>query len=579
VGLNDRINLLTRRNALCVAAGTLTALKTGLANSALAESAPPLRAVVTTASTVFFSGLPPIVNDDGVEVGAIAPTTAEVRYEYSEAAGADLGDFISEIGRFTQSCIRCDHPDLPLSVFFRPDRSSGRVEVVFELGRLFNASADDMPPYTATIFRGSQLIATIEVPVHYWSSRWRWQSAPRPLIGDADALIDEKLLPPYVWPSSNLSTVAAVPLKPYTIMGLAGITPYMPQTGERPDIGLLTESQAHYVCTRSGLALAVMNAQAEAAGTIPWHMRDENTGAPISFQQYPKASWYQDQKQGAPFIPAIKNPVNIDSAHQPALAYLPYLLTGDPYFLEELQFQATWNYGSFSLGYRPTLSQTRQFAWTVRTLGQCARITPAQVPSWLLAQPYWAALLAIHRQYFETNFVNNPSPIQSIFRATDNLAARPADGRYPAGTWCEPWQSDFLASVFGWLVTMGLTEWRTSFDWIIGGTLARTSSTSGWVRANATPYQMMLRADAKAPLAQSWAEAWLLNSSLGGLTYTTPDTWVVPDMTYLTYTRAALTYAVILGIPVGDSLSWATGQINAARWKTPFKWRIGPGLA
>ena len=28
-----------------------------------------------------------------------------------------------------------------------------------------------------------------------------------------------------------------------------------------------------------------------------------------------------------------------------------------------------------------------------------------------------------------------------MFRATDNVASRPADGKYPAGTWCQPSRS------------------------------------------------------------------------------------------------------------------------------------------
>ena len=39
---------------------------------------------------------------------------------FSAAAGKDLGDYKSP--RFVQRCIRTDHPDSALSVFFRPDR-------------------------------------------------------------------------------------------------------------------------------------------------------------------------------------------------------------------------------------------------------------------------------------------------------------------------------------------------------------------------------------------------------------------------------------------------------------------------
>jgi hypothetical protein len=536
---------------------------------------------VATASEIFALGRPHAAKAVSV---AREPLSAlvelnGVKYLYKEDQGKDLGDFVSDIGGFTQACIRSDVAGFPLTVFFRPDRTSDRIEVVFELGRLFdNPTAAHIGPYTITIFSGDRELAHEQVAEHYWHSRWRWQSAPRPVIGKPATLIEQNLLPPYVR-SGNQHLPPPVPYSSYQVMGLAGVTAYMPGVGERPDIGLLTEPQAQYVCTGDAGALQILRAQAEAAGTVPWHMRDENTSAPIDFRKYPKACWYQDQKLGEPFVLKVKSPVTVDGAHQPALAYLPYLLTGDPYLLEELQFQATWNYGSCSLTYRPTLSETRQFAWDIRTLGQCARITPATVPSWLMNQAYWIQLLGVHRRYFETTYVESSSPAQAIFRATDNIDARPADGKLPAGTWCEPWESEFLASVFGWLVSMGLSEWRKSFDWVIAGTVARTDNSSGWIRARSTPYEMMLRAGSAAPFATTWAEAWSLNHSTAGLTYDDPNTWVPPDMTYLTYTRGALVYAERLGVTLTDNLTWATSQLNAGKWKTAYKWRLGTGLA
>jgi hypothetical protein len=125
---------------------------------------------------------------------------------------------------------------------------------------------------------------------------------------------------------------------------------------------------------------------------------------------------------------------------------------------------------------------------------------------------------------------------------------------------------------------MGHTQWRTSFDWLIGGTVARTNGTSGWPRALATPYEMMLRASSTAPIAQSWAQAWSLNQSIAGLTYKDANTWPYADLTYLTYTRGSLVYASMLGTVLTDNLSWVTNQINAVKWKTAYKWRIGSGL-
>ena len=36
-----------------------------------------------------------------------------------------------------------------------------------------------------------------------------------------------------------------------------------------------------------------------------------------------------------------------DTTHEPTLGYLPFLLTGDPYALEEIQFTTTFDYIHF----------------------------------------------------------------------------------------------------------------------------------------------------------------------------------------------------------------------------------------
>jgi hypothetical protein len=493
-------------------------------------------------------------------------------YEVREDQGQDLGNFISEIGGFTQRCTRADVPGLPMTVFFRPDLNSDRVEVVFELGRLFNAAPANLGAYAVAIYRDTQLLATVSVPVHYWFSRWRWQSAPRPVVANIDTLISQGLLPPYHRAAELLATTPQT----YSIMGLAGVTAYMPSTGERPDIGMLTEPQAQFVRTSDQNALTTLRAQGEAAGTVPWHMRDENTGAPIDFRTYPNATWYS-ASAGSPYIASASTPVTIDSAHQPALSYLPYLLTGDPYHLEDLQFQATWNWGALPPQYRPSIPQPRAWAWSVRTLAQCARITPASTPAWLLPQTYWLDQLADHREYFEAHYVNSISPVCSVFRATGNIyAARDEGVRAPAGTWVDPWQDEFLASVLGWINTMGFSDWRMSFDWIIGGTIARTNGVSGWMRAQAVPYRMILRATNTSPFAQTWGEAWQLTKDITGATVIDPNTWYEYDMAYLAYARGSLVFAARLGAPgAAECLAWANGQILSRNWNTAHKWRIG----
>lgn len=614
---------LDRRTALGLGAASLAALKIG----AVQAAAGPLRAVVTLNGAT---------------------------YEFREEQGRDMGDFSPGFAPFTQRCVRATSAGCPLTVFFRPDRTSDRVEVVFELGTLFSGTPAHLGAYSVQIFRGADVLATVDVPVHYWFSRWRWQSSVRPVVAAVSNLLAWDLLPPLArtapanvvsslarpasvmaggaaraaalattaavtpvataaaaavsgqgtWvmeASGSITFVPAAPPAPpapapaapapaapaapeaqsavsgqvYTAMGLAGITPYMPQTGERADIGLVTEPQAKFICTDDQASLQTLLAQAESAGTVPWHMRDENTGAPINLTgANANASWYYNQ--GAPHIKTIDSPVTIDSAHMPSLAYVPYILTGDPYYLEELQFQSNWDWGSLPPSYRPTIAQARQFAWSLRNLAQCARMTPASVPSWLLPASYWQNRLETTRQFFEASYVNGMSPERSLFRCCTPIESSKDSGpTEPAGTWVDPWEDEFVACVIGWTISMGFTRWQNAFNWKIGSTIARTNGTSGWVRANATPYRMILRYSASSPFARSWQEAFEITKAVQRLTVVNPDTWNPSDMTYLTYTRGALVYAQRYGTPgAAACLAWATGQIAARGWTTDYKWRL-----
>ena len=284
------------------------------------------------------------------------------------------------------------------------------------------ASQDDVLPSKPTLPGWGNATTTTTTNDHHGRRRQRRRRLPPNLPTSSTTSIERRQQ------AARLRQRPSPQLAVYTIMGIAGVTPYMPQTGERPDIGMVTEPQGQYICTSDATALQTVLAQGEARGSMPWHMRDENTGAPLNFTNYPNASWYPDGHSGSPHIIGTINPVTLDSAHMPALVYLPYILTGDPYFLEALQFQANWDWGCMPPSYRPNIPQARAFAWSLRNLMQAARITPTSVPSWLLPQSYWYARLEVTRQFFETSYVNNTLIDRALFRVTGPIDSNPDQG-------------------------------------------------------------------------------------------------------------------------------------------------------
>jgi hypothetical protein len=511
-------------------------------------------------------------------------------FRYDAADGKDQGDFTSPIGGFTQRCLRVAREDCPLVVYFRPDRIGGRSEVVIELGDLWSGAPRNLGAYRAVLAAGGSS-RTIEVPRHFWFSRWRWQSAPRPVVASPAALIAKGLLPPYEASGKFAKGLPGAPAPTekgrafglggrgsaglsYRPMELAGVEPHMGSTGERGDIGLITEAQARFICAADGLA--DLRAQAEAAGTLPWHVRDAHTGAPVDLDAYPTMSWYTGgNRPGNPQVDLTETGIDIDAAHEPSLAYLPYLLTGDSYHLEDLQFAANYNRGWFPPDYRLSIGQTRAFAWSLRTLAQAALVTPESTPRWLMPRAYWARDLARTRDWFTEHYVQGRDVLQRVFHITDDPAGSRDEGpTTPGGTWSAPWMDEFLAAVLGWMVMMGYDDWRPAFEWKVASTLARTNGKSGWVRAYATPYRIILRPNASAPFVTSWAEAYALTSRLMNWPRAT-DAIAGDDLTYFVYTRGVLAIAARLGIEgAKENLAWLDGELRARRAPVDFKWRM-----
>ena len=502
-------------------------------------------------------------------------------YAFRESDGEDLGDFHGP--GFVQRCIRVTRPDLPLTVFFRPDRDSPRTEVVFELGRLWgkaNENAANLERYHVRIARANSVLAEVVVPKHWWFAAWRWQSTRRPLIRTPEFLIRAGALPPY-GPALTGYCRSGAPVSYNVPMDTAGVYLAMPTAGDRPDIGYVTECQAEYLITQDRNALRSLLAQAEAAGSVPWHFRDERTGAPVDFYAHPTAHWYYMPLTGSyEYIRRTKTEWTVDDAHQPALAYVPYLLTGDPYYLEKLQFQGTHNIGwtpyHRDVQHLQVLNpgETRAFAWGLRTLAQLARVTPESPPRWLLPKSYWLRMLEDNRRFFHRQYVEDAKPPSKVFRAAtrqDQVAA---------------WQEVYLALALGMAVSLGYPEWREAYEWKIGSTIALTNGKSGWPRQWSTPYYYKPGKGANGRPCESWSELWAAYKADRANHVVEPfpnqTSWAQNNsFGYVIYTRAALALAAALGVDEARDCyrfvhQMADEGLRQHRAEMTYRWAITP---
>lgn len=408
---------------------------------------------------------------------------AGTAYVYDMANATRLDDFHGP--GFIQQCYRCADQIPALTVFIRPDANSSRVEVVVELGRVWgaaNAAAAHLGPYTLQVLKdGVAISPVISVPMHWWMARWRWQSAPRPIIRSWSQLLAAKLIPPY-GTKGIPGTITPIDPKAFVYKGPmdnAGVMEYMPETGGRLDIGLWTEIAANAVLNpNDAAAQAAVLAWGEVAGTVPNHPRDENTGALVSVLQYPLFNTTSVNRGGtwARGNASIFNPTDPnaaptsgwtdDDAHYPSLSYPAFVMTGDPYFLENMEgealevFTETAYWSGIAGGTTAYINrdQDRDYGWSLRALLETRRAmelaeVDGPIPSWMHNSAYYKTICDNQLTQYTSTWVNNPTAAGTVFSAGPEIAMHAT------------WQGDFEGQVLNTAVWLGYDEWRPALTW------------------------------------------------------------------------------------------------------------------
>lgn len=249
------------------------------------------------------------------------------------------------------------------------------------------------------------------------------------------------------------------------LMNVGMAAPAMPNTGGRDDIGLLPGWAALYLISQDWRAKLVTLGTADLAGSWSSHYRDKETGLPISVLDYPYMTILGNasdtlnpmtkKREAFPTLGAdSKTPFKHDSSHQPAFGYLPYLVTGDYYYLEELQFWAMWDVYMSNPVWRRTSQgllgddQVRGQAWSIRTLGEAAYISPDAHP----LKSHLSSVLESNFKWYIEKYANNPSA--NKLGALDMKSALV----YKNGTALAPWQDDFFTSSIGHLYELGFEK-------------------------------------------------------------------------------------------------------------------------
>jgi hypothetical protein len=419
-----------------------------------------------------------------------------------------------------------EHPRLSARVAVRWYRTLGkaRVDVTLENAWAFQAAPRN-ETYDARVLIGGKEAYAKPGLVHYNQARWRktfwWGEVPAVHIRhDTAYLIASRALPNYDR-SVRIADRALADLKaawtgPKTEpMGIGVAVAYMPTTGAHSDIGLLPAWGAFYLLSMDQRAKDVTLGTADLAGSWSMHYRDRRTGRPVSLIDYPYMTILghpgdtvnpkTGKPEGFPPCPndACKSPYTLDVPHQPAFAYLPYLVTGDFYYLEELEFWAMFDAFSSNPGYRDNIKgllkpeQVRGQAWALRTLGEAAYIAPDNDP----LKSHLRRIVASNLDWYNATYTNNREANKLGF--IDNGYALV----YKNGTGLAPWQDDFFTSAVGHLADMGfdgadrLLAWKAKFP-ILRMTAPGACAIDGAI------YELTVRDTATSPFYTTMAQAY-----------------------------------------------------------------------
>lgn len=404
---------------------------------------------------------------------------------FDPAEGEELDSYYDPDGDFVQRCIRCTSPDLPDFVaWYRPDRDSSREEWVFELGSAFQTAQANLPAYSVTITcANGDTVDLVADRGHYWFARWRWQSAPRPVRRTYETLASQNLIPHF--DCTGLATGSILSVSDYTPMALCGLPASQSQTGAYPGLGIVTGWQAQYLARNA--PEDAWRAQAEATNSYNSFVRDPDTLAPLDIvNDYPDANMYSSST-GTPFINKGPCPNRTDTGHLPSTVYIPFLLTGDPYHLEAMQFTCNYQMLSQPGNGSRIMVCGRYLAWPTRAIAECVAATPDSAPSWLLPKSYFEHWLDTCRGFVEDRMANNSNPWHYVFHSIpDGGQSSDLD---PPNTGDHVWQQNFLDLVASWLACWR-DEWLEPAEWCVHSVVDRASATSGWCRARCSPYHM-----------------------------------------------------------------------------------------
>lgn len=508
----------------------------------------PVRASPALSPDVELSDLRPIV-------------TIKLGGETLKALPAELTTWLSGASVTELKSVDNPHPHLSVRFAERYYHATNRVrvDITIENDWAYEPNPQNFT-YDVEISVGGKVVYSQKNLTHYHHARWRhvaWVGEePKVHVRhDIAHLIATRAIPNYDQSvrikEADLAALAKSWAKAdKSPMGTGLLMRAMATTGGRSDIGILPGWSATWLLSMDPRAAEAVQGTADRVGSFPMHYRDQDTGQPISLIDHPYMTLVGNP--GDTYNPATKLreafPSRIDKekvpnipdvSHHPGLAYLPYLLAGDAYYLEELQFWASYCAFSSNPGYRENIKgllkpeQVRGQAWALRTIAQAAYITPDTDR----LKSHFNQILDSNLDWYNAEYTDNPKA-NKLGVLVNGYAVV-----YQGKTGVGPWQDDFFTQAVGHAAELGFEKARKLLKW--KAQFAASRMLDGcWVHG--AIYSVKVRDTSTSPFYETWPQALQATDS--------PDKPLHLDKGCGTEAQAKA-----LGLQVGEMTGYADG--------------------
>jgi hypothetical protein len=388
--------------------------------------------------------------------------------------------------------------------------SDGKSRVDVSVENVLDKTGATTVTYDVTITVDGQAVFTKAGVQHYYLTRWRriFESGATSLASVTPDLAPFHLaraLPPYL---SQVTNVVNAPTGTnYDILKSGAVLANMPAHGGRPELAPYPDWTARYLVHRNATQRSFVLANGDLSGSWPVHVREaENApvsgvGAErlISLDQRPRI-WYDSRAQGD-LLDYIKgspmpireygsltpgpgqSPLIPDNAHQPSLAYVPYLLTGDRYYAEEMAFWANYSMlrtypqnGVRGANGILAYNEVRGYGWALRNIADAAAYYPDASP----VRAYLAQKVTANLQWLDAyaNAQGSSNPFKILW-----LNKRPEGAQY-----ISMWEQNYLAHAIDRANKQGFAGGLAHRDAIARFQLRMFTSDPDYPRAQAAPY-------------------------------------------------------------------------------------------